>query len=391
VDLYEYQGRELFARHGLPVLGGGVATTPEEARAIAERLGGRVVVKAQVKTGGRGKAGGVKLADGAEDAQAHAANILGMDIKGHTVHKVMLTTTADIAEEYYFSYLLDRANRTFLCIASVAGGMEIEQVAHEAPEKVAKVSIDPNAGVDEATAREIVTLAGFPAEVADQVVDIAVKLWRAFVAEDTTLVEVNPLARTVDGTVLCLDAKVTLDENAGFRHPDHEAWADTAAADPLEQRAKERDLNYVKLDGEVGIIGNGAGLVMSTLDVVAYAGEPFGVRPANFLDIGGGASATVMANGLEIVLSDPAVRSVFVNVFGGITACDAVADGIVHALGLLAERGEAPTLPIVVRLDGNNAEAGRRILDEAGNPLIERVDTMDGAARRVAELAAARA
>jgi succinyl-CoA synthetase beta subunit len=388
VDLYEYQGRELFARHGLPVLGGGVATTPEEARAIAERLGGRVVVKAQVKVGGRGKAGGVKLAEDADEAQAHASRILGMDIKGHTVHKVMLTTTADIAEEYYFSYLLDRANRTFLCIASVAGGMEIEQVAHEAPEKVARVGVDANAGVDEAKGREIVELAGFPAAVADQVTDIAVKLWQAFVAEDATLVEVNPLARTPEGRVLCLDAKVTLDDNAEFRHPDREAWADTAATDPLEQLAKERDLNYVKLDGEVGIIGNGAGLVMSTLDVVAYAGESHGVRPANFLDIGGGASAAVMANGLEIVLSDPSVRSVFVNVFGGITACDAVANGIVHALGLLADRGETVTKPLVVRLDGNNAEEGRRILDSAGNPLVERVDTMDGAAKRAAELAA---
>jgi succinyl-CoA synthetase beta subunit len=390
VDLYEYQGRELFARHGLPVLGGGVAETPEEARAIAERLGGRVVVKAQVKVGGRGKAGGVKLADDADQAQAHAEAILGMDIKGHTVGKVMITTTADIAEEYYFSYLLDRANRTFLCIASVAGGMEIEQVAHESPDKVAKVSIDATKGVDEATAREIVAGGGFPAEVADQVVDIAVKLWRAFIAEDATLVEVNPLARTSDGTVLCLDAKVTLDGNADFRHPDHEAWEDKSAVDPLEQAAKERDLNYVKLDGEVGIIGNGAGLVMSTLDVVAYAGEEFGgVKPANFLDIGGGASAEVMANGLEIVLSDPSVRSVFVNVFGGITACDAVAYGILSAFELLKGRGEEVTKPLVVRLDGNNADEGRRILDTAANPLVERVDTMDGAARRAAELAAA--
>ena len=390
MDLYEYQGRELFARHGLPVLGGGVAQTPEEARAIAERLGGRVVVKAQVKVGGRGKAGGVRLADDADQAQAHAEAILGMDIKGHTVDKVMITTTADIAEEYYFSYLLDRANRTFLCIASVAGGMEIEQVAHESPDKVAKVSIDATKGVDEATAREIVSGGGFPAEVANQVVDIAVKLWRAFIAEDATLVEVNPLARTSDGTVLCLDAKVTLDGNADFRHPDHEAWEDKSAVDPLEQAAKERDLNYVKLDGEVGIIGNGAGLVMSTLDVVAYAGEEFGgVKPANFLDIGGGASAEVMANGLEIVLSDPSVRSVFVNVFGGITACDAVADGILSAFELLKGRGEEVTKPLVVRLDGNNADEGRRILDTAANPLVERVDTMDGAARRAAELAAA--
>jgi succinyl-CoA synthetase beta subunit len=390
VDLYEYQGRELFARHGLPVLDGGVATTAEEARAIAERLGRRVVVKAQVKVGGRGKAGGVKLADGVDEAEARARDIIGMDIKGHTVHKVMITTTADIVEEYYFSYLLDRANRTFLCIASVAGGMEIEQVAHEAPEKVVKQPIDANIGVDEATARDIVTRAGFPADVADQIVAIAQKLWQTFVTEDATLVEVNPLAKVADGRVLLLDAKITFDANANFRHPDHEALEDTSAVDPLEQRAKERDLNYVKLDGEVGIIGNGAGLVMSTLDVVAYAGEEYGgVRPANFLDIGGGASAEVMANGLEIVLSDPSVRSVFVNVFGGITSCDAVANGILQALQLLGSRGEAVTKPLVVRLDGNNAEEGRRILDSANNPLVERVDTMDGAAKRAAELAQA--
>jgi succinyl-CoA synthetase beta subunit len=386
VDLYEYQGRALFARHGLPVLDGGVATTPEEAREIADRLGGRVVVKAQVKVGGRGKAGGVKLADTAAEAHAHATNILGMDIKGHTVHKIMLTTTADIAEEYYFSYLLDRANRTFLCIASVAGGMEIEQVAHESPDKVVRQPIDAATGVDEALARDIVTRGGFPDDVADQVVDIAVKLWQAFVTEDATLVEVNPMARTPEGRVLCLDAKVTLDENADFRHPDHAEFEDIAAADPLEQAAKEKDLNYVKLDGEVGIIGNGAGLVMSTLDVVAYAGEEFGgVKPANFLDIGGGASAEVMANGLHIILSDPAVKSVFVNVFGGITACDAVANGIVSALGIL---GDEATKPLVVRLDGNNVEEGRRILAEANHPLVTVVDTMDGAARRAAELAA---
>jgi succinyl-CoA synthetase beta subunit len=389
VDLYEYQGRELFARHGLPVLGGGVAQTPEEARAIAEQQGGRVVVKAQVKVGGRGKAGGVKLADTVDEAQAHATNILGMDIKGHTVHRVMVTTTADIEQEYYFSYLLDRANRTFLCMASVAGGMEIEQVAHEQPDKLAKVPIDPIKGVDEALAREIVAGGQFPAEVVDQVVDIAVKLWQAFVAEDATLVEVNPLARTPEGRVLCLDAKVTLDDNAHFRHPDHAAWEDKEAADPLERAAKAKHLNYVKLDGEVGIIGNGAGLVMSTLDVVAYAGEEYGgVKPANFLDIGGGASAEVMANGLEIVLSDPSVRSVFVNVFGGITSCDAVANGIISALALLKERGEQVTKPLVVRLDGNNAEEGRRILDSAADPLVTRVDTMDGAAQRAAELAA---
>ncbi|MEV4533669.1 ADP-forming succinate--CoA ligase subunit beta [Asanoa sp. NPDC049518] len=390
MDLYEYQGRDLFERHGLPVLAGGVAETPEEARAIAERLGGRVVVKAQVKVGGRGKAGGVKLADGPEETVARATDILGMDIKGHTVHKVMLAETADIVEEYYFSYLLDRANRTFLCIASVAGGMDIEQVAAETPERVAKVAIDANKGVDVATAKEIVAKAQFPAEVADEIIEIAIKLWRAFVAEDATLVEVNPLAKVSSGRVLCLDAKITLDENAGFRHPDHEALVDQSTVDPLEQAAKAKDLNYVKLDGQVGIIGNGAGLVMSTLDVVAYAGERHGnVKPANFLDIGGGASAAVMANGLEIVLSDPSVKSVFVNVFGGITACDEVANGIIQALALLEQRGEAVTKPLVVRLDGNNAEAGRAILDGAANPLVERVDTMDGAAERAAELAAA--
>lgn len=392
MDLYEYQGRALFKKHGLPVLAGGVAQTPEEARAVAEQLGGQVVVKAQVKTGGRGKAGGIQLAAGVEQAVTHATDILGMDIKGHTVGTVLLTVSADLAEEYYLSYLLDRAERRFLCIASVAGGVDIEQVAAEAPEQVARVAIDPAAGVDEAKAREIVAAARFPAEVADQVTDVALALWRAFVAEDATLVEVNPLARTTDGRVLCIDAKVTLDDSARFRHPDHEAMADRSAVDPLEQRAREKDLNYVKLaDGSVGIIGNGAGLVMSTLDVVAYAGERLdgGVRPANFLDIGGGASAAVMADGLEIVLSDPDVASVFVNVFGGITSCDEVAEGIVQALDLLVRRGDELAKPLVVRLDGNNAEAGRAILDRAGHPLVERVDTMDGAAQRAAELAAA--
>lgn len=391
MDLFEYQGRELFEKHGLPVLAGGVATTPQQARAVAEQLGGRVVVKAQVKVGGRGKAGGVKLADNPDQALGHASDILGMDIKGHTVGKVMLTVTADIAEEYYLSYLLDRAERRFLCIASVSGGMDIEQVAAETPERVAKIAIDPNAGVDHGKAREIVAAAGFPAAVVDQVERVAVDLWRAFVAEDATLVEVNPLARTTDDRVLCLDAKVTLDANAGFRHPEHADLADRSAVDPLEQRAKEKDLNYVKLEGgSVGVIGNGAGLVMSTLDVVAYAGEAHGgVKPANFLDIGGGASAAVMANGLEIVLSDPDVHSVFVNVFGGITSCDEVANGIVAALDLLAQRGEAVGKPLVVRLDGNNAERGRQILDGAANPLVQRVDTMDGAAHRAAELAAA--
>ena len=386
MDLFEYQARDLLASHGVPVLPGGVAETPEQAEAIAREIGTTVVVKAQVKTGGRGKAGGVKLADSAEDARARAQDILGLDIKGHITHRVMVAQASDIAEEYYFSYLLDRANRTFLAMASVEGGMEIEQLAVERPEALARIPVDATTGVDTAKAAEIVDAAGFPAEVRDQVIAIAVQLWDTFAKEDATLVEVNPLAKAPDGTVLALDAKVTLDENARFRHPQHEELEDSASADPLEAAAKEKDLNYVKLDGEVGIIGNGAGLVMSTLDVVAYAGEEFGgVKPANFLDIGGGASAEIMANGLHIILSDPAVKSVFVNVFGGITACDAVANGIVHALQLL---GDEATKPLVVRLDGNNVEEGRRILAEANHPLVTLVDTMDGAARRAAELAA---
>jgi succinyl-CoA synthetase beta subunit len=394
VDLFEYQARDLFEKHGVPVLGGAVAETPEEARAAAERLlpegGGKVVVKAQVKTGGRGKAGGVKLASSVEEAQQVASQILGMDIKGHTVHRVMVAPAAAIAEEYYFSVLLDRANRTYLAMASREGGMEIEQLAVEKPQALARVPVGAIEGIDDAKAREIVDKGGFPADVADQVVDAVQKLWDLFVQEDATLVEVNPLVKTADGRIVALDGKVTLDGNADFRQPDHAALEDRFTADPLEAKAKEKGLNYVKLDGEVGIIGNGAGLVMSTLDVVAYAGEAHGVKPANFLDIGGGASAEVMANGLEVILGDPAVRSVFVNVFGGITACDAVANGIVQAFALLGERGDAITHPLVVRLDGNNAEEGRRILTEAALPLLEQVDTMDGAAARAAELAAAK-
>jgi succinyl-CoA synthetase beta subunit len=386
VDLFEYQARDLLAAHGVPVLPGGVAETPEQAEAIAREIGQTVVVKAQVKVGGRGKAGGVKLADDAESARARAQDILGLDIKGHVTRKVMVAQASDIAEEYYFSYLLDRANRTFLAMASVEGGMEIEEIARTKPEALARIPVDATQGVDEAKAAEIVDAAKFPAEIRDQVIAIAQQLWETFDKEDATLVEVNPLAKAPDGTVLALDAKVTLDDNAAFRHENRAQLEDTAAADPLEARAKEKHLNYVKLEGQVGIIGNGAGLVMSTLDVVAYAGEEFGgVRPANFLDIGGGASAEVMANGLEIILSDPAVKSVFVNVFGGITACDAVANGIVQALQIL---GDEATKPLVVRLDGNNVEEGRRILAEANHPLVTVVDTMDGAARRAAELAA---
>ena len=391
MDLYEYQAKDLFEAHAVPVTAGSVCSTPAEARAQAELIGGSVVVKAQVKTGGRGKAGGVKLAANPDEAQALAQQILGMDIKGHTVQRVLVTAATDIAEEYYVSFLLDRANRTFLCMASVAGGVDIEEVAATRPDELAKVRIDALDGVDLAKAREIVAQAKFPANVADGVADVLVKLWDVLVKEDATLVEVNPLVLSSDGRVIALDGKVTLDGNAGYRNDHHADLIDVAAADPIELRAAELDLNYVKLHGEVGIIGNGAGLVMSTLDVVAYAGEEFGgIKPANFLDIGGGASAEVMANGLDIVLNDPEVEAVFVNVFGGITACDAVANGILQALDMLAEQGAPLSKPIVARIDGNNAEEGRRILDDASNPLIERVETMDEAARRVAELAAER-
>ena len=385
MDLFEYQARDLFEAHQIPVLAGAVAATAEAAEAAAAKIGGKVVVKAQVKIGGRGKAGGVKLAENAADAKEKAKAILGMDIKGHTVHQVMIAQAAPIAAEYYMAILLDRANRNFLVMASVAGGMEIEEVAHKTPEKLARVGIDPNKGIDKAKALEIAKSGQFPADVQEQVADVLIKLWAAFVAEDATLMEINPLVKTEDGKVVALDGKVTLDENADFRQPKHEALIDHASTNPLEALAKEKNLNYVKLDGQVGIIGNGAGLVMSTLDVVAYAGEKYGVKPANFLDIGGGASAEVMANGLSIILGDPDVRSVFVNVFGGITACDAVANGIVQALEIL---GSKATKPIVVRLDGNNVIEGRKILNDAAHPLVQQLDTMDGAAAKAAELAA---
>ncbi|MBG0813505.1 ADP-forming succinate--CoA ligase subunit beta [Planomonospora sp. ID82291] len=390
MDLFEHQAKELFAEYGIPVPRGIVAHTVEEARAAAEELTGRVVVKAQVKTGGRGKAGGVKVADDAADAERKATDILGMDIKGHTVHKVLIEEASAIAEEYYFSFLLDRANRTFLAICSAAGGMDIEEVAHSTPEKVAKIPVSPLTGVDRARAREIAAAGGLPEKALDGAAELIEKLWAAFVDEDASLVEVNPMILSADGQVKALDGKVTLDDNAAFRQPEHEAYADKAAEDPLEAAAKAKDLNYVKLDGSVGIIGNGAGLVMSTLDVVAYAGEAFPgqPKPANFLDIGGGASAEVMAAGLEIIISDPSVKSIFVNVFGGITACDAVANGIVAAFQLLESRGEAVTRPLVVRLDGNNALLGRQILADAKLAGVELVDTMDEAAKRAAELAA---
>ena len=386
MDLFEYQARDLFEANGVPVLAGAVASTPQEAQAAAEKIGGKVVVKAQVKIGGRGKAGGVKLAENPADAFEKAQAILGMDIKGHTVHKVMIAAAAPIESEYYLAILLDRAARSFLVMASVSGGMDIEEVAHKTPEKLAKVHIDPNEGISLDKAIEIVRKGGFPADIEKGVAEVLVTLWKTFQSSDATLVEVNPLVKTADGRIIALDGKVTLDDNAAFRHPDHEALIDHAATNPLEALAKEKDLNYVKLEGEVGVIGNGAGLVMSTLDVVAYAGEKFGgVKPANFLDIGGGASAQVMADGLSIILGDPAVKSVFVNVFGGITACDAVANGIVQALAML---GDKATKPIVVRLDGNNVNEGRKILNEANHPLVQQLDTMDGAAARAAELAA---
>lgn len=389
MDLFEYQARDLFEKHGVPVLPGVVATTPAEARAAAERLldasGGVVVVKAQVKVGGRGKAGGVKLARSADEAEQVAGQILGMDIKGHTVRRVMVAAGARIAREYYVSLLLDRANRRYLAMASVEGGMEIEQLAVERPQALARVAVDPRTGIDRSKAEEIVRAADFDPQVAGQVVTVLERLWTVYRDEDATLVEVNPLVLTEDGEVIALDGKVSLDANADFRHPDHAELEDKAAADPLEARAKEKGLNYVKLDGQVGIIGNGAGLVMSTLDVVAYAGEGHGgVKPANFLDIGGGASAQVMADGLDIILSDPQVKAVFVNVFGGITACDEVARGIVAALGIL---GDEASKPLVVRLDGNNVAEGRRILTEAAHPLVTLADTMDGGADDAARLA----
>ena len=385
VDLFEYQARDLFEKHGVPVLQGIVATTPEEAKAAAEKIGGVTVVKAQVKVGGRGKAGGVKVAKTADEAHEHARQILGMDIKGHTVHRVMIAQGADIAEEYYFSVLLDRANRSYLAMCSVEGGMEIEQLAVERPEALARVEVVPTEGITEAKARQIVEEARFDEETAAKVVPVLVKLWDVFTKEDATLVEVNPLVKTGDGEILALDGKVSLDENAEFRQPEHAALADKSSADPLEEKAKEHDLNYVKLDGEVGIIGNGAGLVMSTLDVVAYAGEKHGdVKPANFLDIGGGASAEVMAAGLDVILGDPQVESVFVNVFGGITACDEVANGIVKALEIL---GDEANKPLVVRLDGNNVEEGHRILAQADHPLVTLAETMDEGADKAAELA----
>ena len=388
MDLYEYQARELFAAHGVPVLAGIVARTPDEAYEAAQKLladNDLLVVKAQVKIGGRGKAGGVKLARSAEEAREKAEAILGMDIKGHTVHSVLIAAGADIAEEFYFSILLDRSERRELALCSAQGGMDIETLAREHPEALARVGLDPKVGIDEDVAAQILGEAGFNRSNVEKLAPVLVKLWDTYRGEDATLVEVNPLVLTEQGDVLALDGKVSLDNNAAFRHPEHAAYADVAAQDPREAMAKEAGLNYVRLEGQVGVIGNGAGLVMSTLDVVALAGEEWGVKPANFLDIGGGASAEVMAKGLDVILGDDQVCSVFVNVFGGITACDQVARGIVGALEAL---GDAASKPLVVRLDGNKVEEGRAILAAAAHPLVHMEETMDGAARRAAELAA---
>ena len=383
MDLFEYQARDIFEKYNVPVLRGLIADTPEQAQKAAEQIGGTVVVKAQVKIGGRGKAGGVKVAHSPEEAKQAAEKILGLDIKGHVVKRVMIAEGAKIAKEFYFSVLLDRSNRTFLALCSVEGGMDIEQLAEERPEALAKVPIDAVKGIDLAKALEIAKLGGFDDELAAKVAPVFVKLYEVFKKEDTTLVEVNPLVLSEDGEVIALDGKVTLDDNAEFRHEREQMERDEL--DPLEAKAKAMDLNYVKLDGEVGIIGNGAGLVMSTLDVVAYAGARHGgVKPANFLDIGGGASAEVMAAGLDVILNDPQVKSVFVNVFGGITACDAVANGIV---GALAKLGSKASKPLVVRLDGNNVNEGRKILADANHPLVTVVETMDEAADKAAELA----
>jgi len=385
VDLFEYQARDLFEKYGVPVLAGIVADTPEQVRAAAEKLGGVTVVKAQVKAGGRGKAGGVKVAKTPADAEELSKGIFGLDIKGHTVKRVMVAAGADITQEYYFSVLLDRANRSYLSLSSYEGGMEIEELAVERPEALARVEVDPEQGLDLEKAKAIAVAAHFPADLIDKLAPVFVKLYEVYTGEDATLVEVNPLVLTGAGDIVALDGKVSLDENADFRHPDHEALEDKDAADPLEAKAKQLGLNYVKLDGQVGIIGNGAGLVMSTLDVVSYAGESHsGVKPANFLDIGGGASAEVMANGLDVILGDPQVKSVFVNVFGGITSCVAVATGIVQALEIL---GATASKPLVVRLDGNQVEEGRAILSAADNPLVTLATTMDDGAAKAAELA----
>src|ERR687887_162533 len=379
MDLFEHQAKELFARHGVAVPRGRVAWSPEEAEAVAAELGGTVVVKAQVQVGGRGKAGGIQLAANPAEARARAERIIGMDIKGHVVRRVLVEEASDIAAEYYLSILHDRAGKGLLAMASTQGGVDIEEVAASSPEAIVRVPVNPLIGLRPYHASQVLYGAGFAPAAHQGTADILTKLHQVLLAADCTLVEVNPLVLTTDGQVKALDAKVSLDDSALFRHPELEALRDTFALDPQEQAAKERGLNYVKLDGWVGIIGNGAGLVMSTLDVVAQAGG----RAANFLDLGGGASAETMADGLEGILSDPKVRSVLVNIFGGITRGDLVAEGILEALERLGDRVR---VPLVVRLDGTNAEEGRALLAKSPSDKVVTAATMLGAAAKAVEL-----
>jgi succinyl-CoA synthetase beta subunit len=380
MDLFEHQAKELFARHGVAVPRGRVAWSPEEAEAAAAELGGTVVVKAQVQTGGRGKAGGIQLARDAAEARAKAEQIIGMDIRGHTVRRVLVEEASDIAAEYYLALLHDRAGKGLLAMASAQGGVEIEEVAKAAPEAIVRVPVNPLIGLRPYHVAQVVYGAGFAAEARKGAGEILTRLADVLVANDCMLVEVNPLVLTTDGQVKALDGKVTLDDSALFRHPELEELRDTFAVDPQEQAAKERGLNYIKLDGQVGIIGNGAGLVMSTLDVVAQAGG----KAANFLDVGGGASAETMTAGLEVILSDPKVRSVFVNIFGGITRGDLVAQGILDALDQL---GDKLQVPLVVRLDGTNAEEGRRLLAASPSEKVVPAATMLEAAAEAVALA----
>lgn len=378
MDLFEYQGKSLFARVGVPVPEGLVAHTAEEARAAAAELGGTVVVKAQVQVGGRGKAGGIKVASGPDEAFAHASEILGMDIKGHTVHLVWVERASEIADEYYASFTLDRGAKKHLAMVSAKGGMDIEAVARDTPEAVIRLHIDPVIGLTDWQASELAYRAGLDRGAARHSAAALLKLYEAFVALDCDLVEVNPLILTGSGEIVALDSKVTLDSNAFFRHPDFEGFRAAFTEDPIEKMARERDLNFIKLDGDVGIIGNGAGLVMSTLDVVSLVGG----EASNFLDVGGGAGADTITNALEVLTKDPSVKSVLINIFGGITRCDLVAQGIVEALGRL----ELPW-PIVVRLDGTNAEQGRAILDDVLSESVVAAPTMRRAAETAVEMA----
>ncbi len=382
MDLLEYQGKQYFARYGVPVSDGEAAEDVETAVTAAERIGYPVVVKAQVRVGGRGKAGGVRVAHSTEEARAAAEAILGLDIKGHIVQRVWVEQATDIAKEYYASFTLDRTAKSHLCMLSARGGVDIEQVAEESPEAIARLEIDPLDGIDADGARRLAQQAGIDTQAIDGVAGVLVSLYRCYEEGDADLVEINPLVLTTDGRVHALDAKVTLDDSAAFRHPEWEVWRDLNALEPRERLAREKGLQYVGLDGTVGIIANGAGLAMSTCDVVKQVGG----EPANFLDIGGGANAEVMASALEVITTDEKVRSIFVNVFGGITRGEEVAKGIVQAL----ERVHIDA-PIVVRLDGTNAEQGRAILAEYGSEQLISSPTMLDAARRASELAAQRA